>query len=209
MAEVVGVPAGAGWGLLGIGTSAVGDRCLAERGNLLAPCPHRVYNRLAASARNQINYSRGSRSPSPGGVWMLQLQVLGSPSVLRDGRPCGGAAGQRKSLALLALLAAGGRRGLSRDKIHAWLWPEIATDKATHRLAQLLYSLRRDLGAEELFLGSTDLRLNPSVLTTDLAEFTAALEAGDFARAVGAYGGPFLDGFYLNDAPEFEHWVEE
>ena len=140
---------------------------------------------------------------------MLQLQVLGSPSVNRDGRPCGGAAGQRKSLALLALLAAGGRRGLSRDKIHAWLWPEISTDKATHRLAQLLYSLRRDLGTEELFLGSTDLRLNPTVLTTDLAEFTTALEVGDFARAVGAYGGPFLDGFYLNDAPEFEHSVEE
>ena len=139
---------------------------------------------------------------------MLQLQVLGSPSVNRDGRPCGGAAGQRKSLALLALLAAGGRRGLSRDKIHAWLWPEISTDKATHRLAQLLYSLRRDLGTEELFLGSTDLRLNPTVLTTDLAEFTTALEVGDFARAVGAYGGPFLDGFYLNDAPEFERWVE-
>lgn len=140
---------------------------------------------------------------------MLQLQVLGSPSVLRDGRPCGGAAGQRKPLALLALLATVGRRGLSRDKIHAWLWPEISTDKATHRLAQLLYSLRRDLGTEELFLGSTDLRLNPSVLTTDLAEFTTALEVGDFARAVGAYGGPFLDGFYLNDAPEFEHAVEE
>ena len=46
-----------------------------------------------------------SRLPLP--LWaasgMLQLQVLGSPSVNRDGRPCGGAAGQRKSLALLAL----------------------------------------------------------------------------------------------------------
>jgi serine/threonine-protein kinase len=140
---------------------------------------------------------------------MLQLQVLGSPSVNRDGRPCGGAAGQRKSLALLALLAAAGQRGLSRDKILASLWPEIPTDKATHRLAQIIYSLRRDCCAEDLFLGSTDLRLNPAVLSTDLAEYNAALEAGDFSRAVAAYGGAFLDGFYLSDAPEFEHWVEE
>jgi len=140
---------------------------------------------------------------------MLHIQVLGSPSVTRDGAPCTGAAAQRKGLALLALLAVSGRRGLSRDKILAWLWPEATTDKATHRLAQLLYSLRRDLGVEELFLGSTDLRLNPAAVTTDLAEFTAALESGDFAGAVGAYGGAFLDGFYLSDAPEFEHWVEE
>jgi DNA-binding SARP family transcriptional activator len=140
---------------------------------------------------------------------MLQLQVLGSPSVTRHGHPCGGAAGQRKSLALLGLLAAAGQRGLSRDKIFALLWPEIPTDKATHRLAQIIYSLRRDFGADDLFLGSTDLRLNPVVLTTDLAEYSAALEAGDFPRAVAAYGGAFLDGFYLSDAPDFEHWVEE
>ncbi len=89
------------------------------------------------------------------------------------------------------------------------LWPETPAERATHRLTQLLYSLRRDLASPELFLGSTDLRLNPDLLATDLTEFTSALESGDFARAVTAYGGPFLDGFYLSGAPEFEHWVEE
>lgn len=173
---------------------------------MLALFPRQAYNSPGASARNQICRS----SVPPAGVFaMLQLQVLGTPSVNRDGGPCGGAAAQRKSLALVALLAVAGRRGLSRDKILAWLWPETPTDKATHRLAQLLYSLRRDLGTEELFLGSTDLRLNPAVVASDLAEFTAALESGDFPRAVAAYGGPFLDGFYLSDAPDFEHWVEE
>jgi TolB-like protein/Tfp pilus assembly protein PilF len=140
---------------------------------------------------------------------MLQLQVLGSPTVSGTSGPLGGAAAQRKGIALLALLAAAGRRGLSRDKILARLWPETPADRATHRLTQLLYSLRRDLGSSDLFLGSGELRLNPDILATDLAEFTAALEAGDFARAVAAYGGPFLDGFYLSDAPDFEHWVEE
>ena len=140
---------------------------------------------------------------------MLQLQVLGSTAVTANGGVSGGAAAQRKALALLALLAAAGRRGLSRDRVLAMLWPETPADRANHRLTQLLYSLRRDLGSAELFLGSADLRLNPEALAVDLAEFTAALEAGEFARAVAAYGGPFLDGFFLSGAPDFEHWVEQ
>jgi TolB-like protein len=140
---------------------------------------------------------------------MLQLQTLGRLSVGNDGGPCGGAAAQRKSLALLALLAAAGSRGLSRDKIVSRLWPEAPAVKATHRLTQLLYSLRRELGADALFLGSAELRLNPAIIATDIAELTAALEAGDFTRAVGAYGGPFLDGFFLGDSVDFEHWAEE
>lgn len=153
--------------------------------------------------------SRSLRDPPREGLGTVRLHVLGSPSVQRDDQPCGGAAAQRKSLALLALLAVAGRRGLSRDKILALLWPEIPGDKATHRLAQLLYSLRRDLQAEELFLGSPEVHLNSTLLTSDLSEFTDALESGDFPRAVAAYGGAFLDGFYVADAPEFEHWVEE
>ncbi len=134
---------------------------------------------------------------------------MGGLSVDDGERSLGGAASQRKTLALLALLAAAGPRGVSRDKTIAFLWPESYADKATHRLTQLLYALRRDLGADELFLGSPDLRLNPSVIATDLAMFTGALEAGELARAADTYGGPFLDGFYLSGAAGFEHWAEE
>jgi tetratricopeptide (TPR) repeat protein len=47
------------------------------------------------------------------------------------------------------------------------------------------------------------------VVTSDVQEFTAALDAGDRERAIALYHGPFLDGFYLSEAPEFERWVEE
>jgi adenylate cyclase len=120
-----------------------------------------------------------------------------------------GAGSQRKALALLALLAAAGPRGLSRDKLVAYLWPETPADRATHRLTQLMYSLRRDLTAEDLFLGTTDLRLNSKVICTDLAELTDALEAGAFERAAAAYPGPFLDGFFLSDSAEFGQWLEQ
>jgi adenylate cyclase len=140
---------------------------------------------------------------------MLRLRTLGGLSVYKGEEAQSGAGSQRKALALLALLAAAGPYGLSRDKLLAYLWPESPADRATHRLTQLMYSLRRDLEADDLFLGSTDLRLNTRIITTDLSDFTAALEAGDFERATAAYGGPFLDGFFLSDSAEFDQWVEQ
>ena len=146
---------------------------------------------------------------SPSDSATLQLHTLGGAALKRATEPFGAAVTQRKALALLAVLARAGARGVSRDKLLALLWPEASTDRAPHRLTQLLYSLRHDLGTPDLFLGATELRLNPAVLACDLDAFGAALAAGDPERAVAAYTGPFLDGFFLSDAPEFERWVDE
>ncbi len=139
---------------------------------------------------------------------MLRFRTLGSPVVEGGSRPLVGAAAQRQGLALLALLDRAGERGLSRDRLVVYLWPESPGPKARHRLSQLLHALRRDLRAETLFLGTTDLRLNPAAFSSDAAEFDAALERGDLEPAVTVYGGPFLDGFFLDEAPEFERWLE-
>jgi TolB-like protein/Tfp pilus assembly protein PilF len=152
------------------------------------------------------------RSPSAAqeAGWPRRLRVLGSPAVIEDDdRAVSGAPAQPKSLALLGLLAAAGARGLSRDRLVAFLWPETSADRAAHRLAQLVYSLRRELGTDALFHGSTDLRINSAALPSDLDAFREALTDGDPARAVAAYGGPFLDGFHLGDAAEFERWQDE
>jgi TolB-like protein len=139
---------------------------------------------------------------------MLQLRALGTPVLEVGNGPARGVACQRKALALLGLLAVAGERGLSRERLLAYLWPETATDRASHRLTQLLYIIRRDFQADDLFLGAADLRLNSALLTSDIATFTDALARGDYATAVSAYGGHFLDGFFLDDAPEFERWVD-
>jgi DNA-binding SARP family transcriptional activator/TolB-like protein len=139
---------------------------------------------------------------------VLFLKTLGGLSVDMDGAPATGAAQRRKTLALLALLAASGRRGASRDKLIAYLWAESDAEHAHGLLKQACYALRRDLHAPDLFLGAVELRLNPDVLASDLAGFETALERGDLAAAVAAYAGPFLDGFYLSGAGEFERWVE-
>src|SRR5213083_2849484 len=137
---------------------------------------------------------------------MLAVRVFGGLAVERDGAQCGGAAARRKTLALLALLAAAGRRGVSRDKLTAYLWPESDTEHARNVLKQACYTLRRDLRAPELFLGAVELRLNPEVITSDIGTLEDALARGDPARAVAVYAGPFLDGFYLGGAAEFERW---
>ena len=114
---------------------------------------------------------------------------------------------QRRRLALLAVLAVAGERGASRDKLMSCLWPESPTPTARHALEQLLYELRRHLG-NELLLGADPLRLNPDVITTDVGSFDQALAQGALAEAVEVYRGPFLDGFFLGEAPEFERWCE-
>lgn len=139
---------------------------------------------------------------------MLRLRTLGGAAVEGETGPVGGAAAQRRSLALLALLALAGDRGISRDKLLACLWPEVDPDRAGHRLTQALYALRRDLQVGALFLGSAELRLNAELMGSDVAEFVATRRAGQLERAVALYGGPFLDGFFLNGAPEFERWVD-
>ena len=139
---------------------------------------------------------------------MLRLKLLGTPAVDLSGTTPGRMVLRRKPLAVLALLAAADASGLSRDKLYALLWPEAPHAKAAHALNQVLHVLRRDLGTEALFQGSSDLRLNPEHVSSDLGDFREAWSRADLQRAVALYAGPFLDGFFLRGTPEFERWVE-
>ena len=140
---------------------------------------------------------------------MLRLRAFGGLTLRLDGTPITGVVTQRRQMALLALLAVSGDEGMSRDKLLGYLWPEKGTDTSRHILNQLLYSQRQHAGDAGLFLGRKTLRLNPSLIESDVGAFDAALAAGEAERAVAHYRGPFLDGFFLSDAAEFESWVEQ
>jgi DNA-binding SARP family transcriptional activator/TolB-like protein len=139
---------------------------------------------------------------------LLRLKTFGGLGIHREGTPPEGAGAQRRRLALLALLAAAGERGMSREKLLGFLWAESDLERARKNLAQAVYALRRDLGSEDLVLGTTDLRLNPDCMTSDLADFQRAIAEDRPEDAVALYQGPFLDGIYLDEAPEFEQWAE-
>ena len=140
---------------------------------------------------------------------MLRLRTLGAVYLaLDDGTPLGGAASQKRALALLALLAASGDAGLSRDRLVALLWPEANEERARHSLTQLLYAARRAVGVDDLFLAEGDVRLNPERIASDVGALDDAIARGDPEEAVALFQGPFLDGFYLSGTAPFEQWVE-
>ena len=140
---------------------------------------------------------------------MHRINVLGGLYVTAEQRPLTGAATQPRRLAVLALLAVAGERGVSRDQILNFLWPDTDEERGRHALNQALYALRHDLAADEIFHGQQEVRLNPDLITSDYAEFHDALRRGDPERAVECYGGPFLQGFHLPRVDNFERWVEE
>jgi TolB-like protein/DNA-binding SARP family transcriptional activator len=146
-------------------------------------------------------------TPLPG--LRYRLRTFGPPALIgaEDDTLLGQHGHHRRRLALLAVLAASGERGRSRDQLLLLFWPDATQTRARHSLDQLLYALRNSLG-ESVFEGASPVRLNSQVMSSDVGAFNAALERGDLEAAVQEYRGLFLDGFYLNDSPEFEQWIE-
>jgi DNA-binding SARP family transcriptional activator/Tfp pilus assembly protein PilF len=139
---------------------------------------------------------------------LLALRLLGglaleNPSGIRLGR-----AGQKRRLALLAILASPPGLAVSRERLIGLLWPEVRPEQARHRLAVALYDLRRAFGEGAIALTPLDVTLTPGAIGTDVEAFEGAVRSGAWERAAALYAGPFLDGVYLVGTSAFEHWVD-
>ncbi len=117
---------------------------------------------------------------------MLRLNTFGGLVLQQDGQLHTGPASQRRRLALLAVVAASGRRGTSREKLLSLLWPDSNSEAGRHSLYQALHAIRRSLGSDEVFLGATTLQLNPELLSSDVGEFEEAVEQGAHERAAAS-----------------------
>jgi DNA-binding SARP family transcriptional activator len=141
---------------------------------------------------------------------MLHLRTFGGLCVTGESdTPLDVTIPQRRMLALLALVAAAGKSGISRERIIALLWPDGRSERGRGSLSQALYSARKALRCDELMVvvGET-LRLNPAVIIADIALFEESITQGDFAQAARLYRGPFLDDFFIPGLLEFDAWVE-
>lgn len=140
---------------------------------------------------------------------MLRLRTLGTVGVEGELSPSAGGRLQRRPLALLSALAVAGDTGLSRHSLIALFWSESDEERARNVLRQLVHAVRRDTGIPDIILGTTELRLNPALISSDVNDFARHLERDALDAALDVYGGPFLDGFYLSNAAAFERWKEQ
>lgn len=139
---------------------------------------------------------------------MYRLKLFGSAGIEGPAGPVTGHAVQRRRIALLALLSLARQRGVARDKLIGYLWPDSNVERARHLLSDSVYRINREVGGDALVAVGDELRLNPARLRSDAWEFIEAIEREDWQRAVELHVAPFLDGFFLTDADELEHWVD-
>jgi len=138
----------------------------------------------------------------------LRIVTFGTLCVRGERGTLAGAAAQPRRLALLALLARAGDRAVTREKLTALVWPDADEERARRAITQSIYALRQELGSDDAIAGVKDLRLNPELITTDVADFSAAIRANRMEDAVRLYAGPFLDGFHVAGNDEFDRWVD-
>ncbi|HYW09073.1 MAG TPA: BTAD domain-containing putative transcriptional regulator [Longimicrobium sp.] len=135
-----------------------------------------------------------------------RLKLLGSVRLEGPDGVVRGRATHRRRLGVMALLAVPPGRSQTRERVIDFLWPEASSEGGRRLLTESLYVIRQ---AGDLVLSAgEDLRLNPDLVTSDVAELECAMERGDFRAVVRLYEGPLLDGWYVEDAPDFERWAE-
>jgi TolB-like protein/DNA-binding SARP family transcriptional activator/Flp pilus assembly protein TadD len=142
---------------------------------------------------------------------MIQLQTLGAVDLRHDGVEVRSVLSQPKRLALLVYLATAAPRGFhSRDTLLGLFWPELDQERARNALRQALHYLRRSLGDDVVVRrGDREVGIGDGVLRCDAVMFDQAIDEGRHEGALALYRGDFLPGFYIEDAPEAERWLEE
>ena len=125
----------------------------------------------------------------------------------------------RKSLALMAYLALQPDRRARRQRVSDLLWEDADADQGRLHVRKALWlvrseSAKADADAPAPVAGDGEwLAIPDGLVVTDIDEFLAAAEAaGDdperLEAAAELYGGDFLGGFAIRNAPAFEDWAE-
>jgi TolB-like protein/DNA-binding SARP family transcriptional activator len=137
---------------------------------------------------------------------MYTIRTFGGFVIEKDGRQTDHPRVHRKSLAILAVLAA--EESTGREKLMSLLWPDSDQERAKGSLNQALHLLRQHFGAPDVLTGTIEIRLNPIYFTSDVSLFRKALAEKDHPGAARLYTGRFLDGIHMDAAPEFEEWAD-
>ncbi len=140
---------------------------------------------------------------------MHSLRLLGGFALLDDSGNVVARLSQRRAEAVLAVLGVAGDVGCPRDRLLGLLWPDSADTLARHSLRSALHALRTAVSADVILSVGDDVRLNPAIVACDVQQALRARDVGRLEDVVAHWNGAFLDGFHVDDAEEFERWMEE
>jgi DNA-binding SARP family transcriptional activator/tetratricopeptide (TPR) repeat protein/TolB-like protein len=142
---------------------------------------------------------------------VLALRTLGTLDLTAEG---GGrlhtVLAQPKRLALLAYLVTASPRGFHpRDQLLALFWPALDEEHARNSLSRSLAHLRSALGeAVVLARGAESVGVDAARLSCDVVRFETLLATGQREEALAVYGGDFLAGLFVSEAPDVEQWID-
>lgn len=142
---------------------------------------------------------------------MIRLRTLGSIDLrAADGAHIQSVSRQPKRTAVLIYLAANGPVFHRRDRLLALFWPESDEERARGALTQQIFHLRQALGKDVIVnRGDDEVGLAEGAVWCDARAFDEAFKAGHYAEALELYQGELLPGFMIDDAPDFDRWLEE
>ncbi|MEH0023135.1 MAG: BTAD domain-containing putative transcriptional regulator [Desulfobacter sp.] len=144
---------------------------------------------------------------------VLTCQFLGSPCFSVNGRPV--KPDRRKSVALAAYLAVTGTT-VSRERLADLFWPDYSHENARASLRRTLSAMAKVLGRFWFaadrdaisFIPHENIQVDVTRFRTwaQQAPATRPVSPTPLEQAVRIYGGAFLSGFTLPDAPDFDDW---
>src|SRR4029453_16233679 len=94
----------------------------------------------------------------------------------------------------------------SRNQVLRVLWPDKDESRARHSLNESVHRLRSCLGQARLEAQGDSIPLSGQGLEVDALRL-AGLAPNKLADAFKLLRGDFLEGFTVEDAPEFEDWA--
>src|SRR5690606_17222579 len=159
----------------------------------------------------------------------LTIRLLGEVELVRDDARWRGKL-YDKVIALLAYLVAESDRSHSREHLSSLLWPALGAEAARTNLRQALYYLRQAFGSDADALlpanrESVRFAYSPSHCRVDLKTLTEQAPTcrqcptapmsppcdnclARLRRRADSYQGEFLAGLALDDAPDFDDWLD-
>ena len=155
----------------------------------------------------------------------LSLDLLGQFSLERNGRACDLA--YKKGQGVLAFLAVTPNRRSSRVSLAALFWPDFPRAAALNNLRQVLRDLALAIneappGVAALRIDRASVGLAMDQVENDFSRFVCELPdcptrpASDscfpclaaMEKRAALYRGEFMAGFFLEDCPGFEEWLQ-